>query len=84
MFWRSCSALKKNATANCDNPEINTTVESNRPWLNGSPEPMKLLTFADVASALVLKDWEEFAIDAGIAGVCRERGYVVPSAEDDN
>ncbi len=36
---------------------------------------MKTLTFADVAdvsggecSALVVKDWEEFAIDAGIAG----------------
>ena len=36
---------------------------------------MEILTFADVTdvgsgecSALVLEDWEEFAIDAGIAG----------------
>lgn len=75
MFGHHARSYRKKDTANCDSPEINMTVGSNRPWLNGTPEPAKTLTFADVAdvsggecSALVLKDWEEFAVDARIAG----------------
>jgi len=75
MFWRSLPALKKKATANCDSPEINTAVESNKPWLDDTPEPVKILILADVAdvsggecNALVLKDWEEFTVCVGTAG----------------
>ncbi len=52
---------------NCIKPKIKT--EFNRSWLNDTPKPVKTLTFADLidvsddeCNALVLKDWEEFAV----------------------
>ncbi len=60
-------------------------VGSNRPWLNGTPEPVITPIFADVddvsggkCSALVFKDWKEFAIDAGIAGCVENADTLYP------